>query len=463
MNTTKTSQTEQPPSTVGQDEIVIRAQPGPQALLLQCPAFEIFLGGARGGGKSWGIILDWIAHEARYGRNARGIVFRRKLTEFTELQDIAKKTLGEVGWVYKEQKATWVAPSGATLLFRYVEHDNDVDVYKGWSVNWLSIDEVADWPHPEPVDKLRAIIRSGIPGMRTRMLLTGNPGGRGHEWCKERYISIAPPMTIFTNSFGLTQCFIPSTIRDNPALLENNPTYINQLRASGPSWLVQAWLEGNWDIVMEGKLFKRDMLVHDDLPEIISDQLALGKKAIELFDFVVIAWDTAVKEKEQNDFSACTVWGKLGSKFYLLDAWRGKYPFGQIKMMIGQMYQKWGAHRILIEDKASGSSLLQELRREPVCPVEILVPTSPMSRGGNDKFARAGTVIPVWESHRVILPKEATWLIPYVNELLSFQPDCAHDDWVDSTVYALDYLLHKVLYEDQDASRQAQPIVIYRR
>lgn len=406
------------------------------------------------------IILDWLSHATRFGADAHGIVFRRHTTEFTELITLGKKYLEPVGWEWREQKATWLHPSGADWLFRYLEHDRDVDVYKGWSRSHLSIDEVADWPHPEPVDKLRAIVRSGAPGVQPRMLLTGNPGGKGHAFCKERYIEPAPPLTIFTNKFGLTQCYIPSTIKDNPALLENDPMYINRLRASGPSWLVRAWLEGDWDIVMEGKVFKRDMIHQGPLPKEVQERLASGERAFEVFEYVVQCWDTAIKEKQENDYTALTIWGKWGNKFYLLLAWRAKMPFGQVKKMIQTFYETYGAHRIVVEDKGSGESLLQELYREALVPPAILWPARPK---GMDKIARAHTVTPVFEAGQVILPEDEPdpnavynidsekWLQAYINELLAFQPGCAHDDFVDSTVYALDFYLHKVLYNNSES------------
>jgi len=777
----------------------IKAQPGPQSFLLSCPAFEILMGGARGGGKTYSLILDWLAHATRYGSDAHGIVFRRHTTEFTELLTLARMLLQPIGWEYKESKSTWIGPNGSDWMFRYLEHDRDVDIYKGFSrcvavgtkilmgdgtyqpietivvgdlvqtlegpqpvvsvfepfdakcveariygghgellgtqchpvthpvyatvsnsclglsrlrllswlnqasnVAWLSyeslvhghpetqatfvsskdagsdckgsllipltdeqlgqlsspvvlyvlqrqlkaldfglsqsrstsnlgrllqwflgmckgnhlslrlgqmraalptqslldricdfwrgrvwhhvapklefagflggcpggndldgesqvpwletyleqplqptdaggpshsaarlgdvvgkthihsqvylhkyvhpysgqarsaqasvvvgkclmrpcgirkvmdlcvqhanhyitesglinknshlaVDEIADWPFPEPLDKLRAIVRSAVPGMKCRMLLTGNPGSRGHEWCKERYIDPAPPLTIFTNRFGLTQCYIPSTIRDNPALLENDPLYINRLRSSGPAWLVRAWLEGDWNVVMEGKVFKRDMLYQGPLPKEVQQRLAEGERAFEVFDYVCHAWDTAIKTKQENDYSACLVIGKYGAKYYILDAWRGKLPFGEVKQMIKVFYEKHGAHRVVIEDKGSGESLLQELYRDPVIPTPLLWPAHPK---GIDKIARAHTVTPVFEAGLVVFPLDepkagdvysvdcVKWLQPLMNELLAFQPDCAHDDFCDALIYGVDYLIHKVLYNNPDS------------
>lgn len=427
----------QPPIGDISNTKIITAQPGPQSFLLSCPAQEIFFGGGRGSSKTTSILLDWIAHHAKYGEDARGVIFRRTTTEFVELVELGKQFLSPLGWEYRQQKSDWVHPQGGSLLYRYLEHDSDADKYQGWSRSFLAFDEVSAWNSPIPIDRLRAILRTSAKGVIPRMILTGNPGGAGQGWIKERYVDVAVPYTIITNKWGMTQCFIQATIRDNPALLENDPGYINRLRASGPSWLVRAWLEGDWDVVIDGTVFTRAMLKQGPLPREVQQRLAEGEKAFEVFEYVVHAWDTAIKTKQENDFSAVTVWGKWGEKYYLLDVWRGKMPFGEIKQMIKVFYEKHGAHRIVIEDKGSGESLLQELYRDPVVPPALLWPARPK---GMDKIARAHTITPVFEAGQVILPMDEPesgaiysidcekWLHPYMNELLAFQPGCAQDD-----------------------------------
>jgi len=449
-----------PPPLDTPERKIIAAQPGPQSFLLSCPAQELFFGGGRGSSKTTSILLDWIAHHAKYGENARGVIFRRTTTEFVELVELGKQFLAPIGWEYRQQKSDWVHPDGASLLYRYLEHDSDADKYQGWSRSFLAFDEVSAWNTPDPIDRLRAILRTAAKGVKPRMLLTGNPGGSGQGWIKERYIDVAPPYTITTNKWGMTQCFVQATIRDNPALLENDPDYINRLRASGPAWLVRAWLEGDWTVVIEGTVFKRDMLKQGPLPKEVQQRLAEGELPIGVFEYVVQCWDTAIKDKQENDYTALTVWGKWGAKFYLLEAWRARMPFGQVKQMIKTFYEKYGANRIVIEDKGSGESLLQELYREALVPPAILWPAHPK---GIDKIARAHTVTPIFEAGQVILPMDTpdrdavysidceNWIQAYINELLAFKPGCAFDDWVDSTVYALDFAIHKVLYNNPDS------------
>jgi hypothetical protein len=112
----------------------------------------------------------------------------------------------------------------------------------------LYVEEVGNFPSPDPIMKLKAALRAkNVPvGMR----LTGNPGGPGHQWVKARYVDPAPSgYSITLDEQGLERIFIPSRVQDNPALLSNDPTYIQRLQASGSKELVRAWLEGDWSVI----------------------------------------------------------------------------------------------------------------------------------------------------------------------------------------------------------------------
>lgn len=226
-------------------------QPGPQTYLLTCPVREIFYGGARGGGKTFGLLLHWQDHAARYGSHARGIIFRRSYDEFEEVLRISKSMFWPLGAEYAKQERRWTFPLGAELTLRYLERDEDAEHYQGHSYNWMAFDELTNWPQPDPVDRLWGALRSA-EGVPCWFLATGNPGGRGHTWVKERYISPAPPLTPFqyvdSGGHKFERIYIPAKVQDNPILLQHDPGYIARLRLTGPRWLVDAWLGGNWDI-----------------------------------------------------------------------------------------------------------------------------------------------------------------------------------------------------------------------
>lgn len=228
---------------------MVAPQPGPQAKLLSCPCEEVFFGGARGGGKSYGSLLDFLAHHGEHRGGTKGILLRRTLPELEDMQEKAERLLPQLGWQYRVQQKTWLHASGSSLKMRYLERDSHAQRYQGHEYNWMDFDEVTNWPSPDPIDKMRATLRA--PG-RKRMVLTGNPGGPGHNWVRRRYIDPAPPMTPVQVRPGWSRVYIPSKVQDNPALLAENPHYVEQLRDTGPEWLVRAWLEGDWNIVAGG-------------------------------------------------------------------------------------------------------------------------------------------------------------------------------------------------------------------
>lgn len=234
-------------------------QEGPQTALIECPVFEIFYGGARGGGKTDASIGDWLEHWGTYRENANGIFVRRTAKQLEEVVKRTQSLFTPLGAHYRDQKSEWAFPRGGHLKFRYLERDRDAEEYQGHGYTWCGVEEVTNFPSPEPINKMRATLRSA-KGVRTRMVLTGNPGGPGHQWVKERYVSPAPQgykvlKERFWDPFNgkwveKERVFIPARLSDNPLLLQNDPTYVANLQQQGSAMLVKAWLDGNWDIVL---------------------------------------------------------------------------------------------------------------------------------------------------------------------------------------------------------------------
>lgn len=146
------------------------------------------------------------------------------------------------------------------------------------------------------------------------------------------------------------------------------------------------------------------------------------------------SWDTAFKSKTQNDYSVCTVWGEAQNGFYLLDVWRAKVEFPELKRAAIALDARDSPSAVLVEDKASGQSLIQELQRDtniPVIPYKV----------DSDKVARAYAVTPLMEAGKVFIPEIANWLFDYIEELSAF-PGGEYDDQVDSTTQALAFMRH---------------------
>jgi len=138
----------------------------------------------------------------------------------------------------------------------------------------------------------------------------------------------------------------------------------------------------------------------------------------------VQSWDTAFKKNQENDYSVCTTWVYTNTGFYLIDLWRGRVEFPELKRKVVELAKLHSVNEILIEDKASGQSLIQELQRNTILPIKPI-------KVENDKIARVHSVTPLIESGKAYLPKEAYWLKEFLDEIADF-PNGEFDDVVDS-------------------------------
>jgi predicted phage terminase large subunit-like protein len=150
------------------------------------------------------------------------------------------------------------------------------------------------------------------------------------------------------------------------------------------------------------------------------------------FDITIQSWDTANKSTELSDFSVCTTWGRKNKKLYLLEVLRKRMDYPELKRAVWQQAARFQPSNILIEDKASGTQLIQELIRDGVHGVTRYEPTM-------DKIMRMHSVTSTIENGFVYVPTEADWLPVYLQELTTF-PASKHDDQADSTSQALDWV-----------------------
>ena len=148
------------------------------------------------------------------------------------------------------------------------------------------------------------------------------------------------------------------------------------------------------------------------------------------FDHILQAWDTANKETELADYSVGTTWGIKDKHLYLLDLFRDKLEFPALQRKIEELAELHHASIVLIEDKASGTSLIQELRGAGLSQVQA----APSLDG--DKIMRLRVQTGKIEGGFVHFPQQAPWLDDYLHELLAF-PNAKYADQVDSTVIAL--------------------------
>jgi predicted phage terminase large subunit-like protein len=152
------------------------------------------------------------------------------------------------------------------------------------------------------------------------------------------------------------------------------------------------------------------------------------------FDSKLQSWDTANKSTELSDFSVCTTWGVYDRRFYLLDVTRGRYNYPELKRAAHDLYRQHRPNTILIEDKASGTSLIQDLRADGMMGIKPYLPPQ-----NTDKIMRLHMQTALFAEGRVCLPRHAPWLAEYVAELTAF-PGTKYYDQVDSTTQALQFI-----------------------
>ncbi len=176
----------------------------------------------------------------------------------------------------------------------------------------------------------------------------------------------------------------------------------------------------------EGGLVKGDWLRYYDPDKMQND-----------YEWILQSWDTACKTGGQNDYSVCTTWKILQGNFYLIDVYRKRLTYPELKRAAMERHELYKPWTILIEEQASGISLLQDLKAEYLPGVEAYNPLQ-----GTDKFTRFAAQSILFESGTVYLPNRAPWLEEYIREITGF-PGTKYDDQVDSTTQALEILRQK--------------------
>ena len=217
-------------------------------------------GGAAGGGKSDALVIEALRQVDI--PNYKGIIFRKT---FPQCRELIAKSMNYYKRCHPKAKYNasqhcWTFPSGAKIYFGSLPNVNSMYNYQGHAYDFVAFDELTHFTHEEYTYLLSRNRPEG-PGTRVYTRSTCNPGGVGHGWVKERFITPAPPMTVLWDEAEVkgetlrrSRIFVPSSVTDNPALLENDPNYITNL-ALLPEAQRNALLYGDWDS-FEGQVFR---------------------------------------------------------------------------------------------------------------------------------------------------------------------------------------------------------------
>ena len=148
-----------------------------------------------------------------------------------------------------------------------------------------------------------------------------------------------------------------------------------------------------------------------------------------VFEQVIQSWDTANKDTAFSDYSVCTTWGLLKGAMHLIEVFRARLNYPDLRRAVQAQAERHRATAILIEDRASGTQLIQDLRQAGMTKIHAQNPEG-------DKAMRLHVQTSWFDAGKVLLPKAAPWLADYRKELLAF-PRGKHDDQVDATTQAL--------------------------
>jgi len=193
---------------------------------------------------------------------------------------------------------------------------------------------------------------------------------------------------------------------------------LEAIRANVGSRVFQCLYQGNVSAAA-GTVFKRDWFRH-------------YTTAPESFKRIIQSWDTSFKTGATNDYSVCATIGEAQNGFYLLSLFREKCEFPELKRQVALQADFWKPSEIYVENRASGQSLVQELKLAtsyPVIPIEV----------DKDKETRASATTGYYEAGRVFFPEGVAWVATVEDELASF-PGGLYDDIVDAISQALNRL-----------------------
>lgn len=224
---------------------------GPQYIFCKRGEFEVLFGGAAGPGKTDCLIME--ATRFIKKQNYRAIIFRRTFPQLQEIIDRCWNWYPQLGGIYRATEHRWYFPTGATINLGHMQHEMDKYNHQGKEYHFIGFDELTQFLESQYL-YLHSRVRTTDADIPLRIRSTTNPGGIGHIWVRDRFITVSKPFETYIDpASGQSRCFIPATIYDNPTLVENDPGYIQRLEAL-PEVEKLRLLYGNWD-AFEGQVF----------------------------------------------------------------------------------------------------------------------------------------------------------------------------------------------------------------
>jgi len=412
-----------------------RPQKGPQEKFHASSVDEVFYGGAAGGGKTESLTVEPLRYVHVPGYTA--IIFRRTYPELRQAKGIIARSrymYPLLGGRYNEQSFTWRFPSGATIQFGQLEHEDDKYDHQSAEYAYIAFDELTTFTESQYLyllSRLRSTAIDPVTGkyVPKKLRAASNPGNVGHEFVKSRFIDKLKPYEIKyfkrvddvdieadkDDPDALSRQFIPATLYDNLILMAADPQYEARLKSLS---LIdrERLLSGNWDILIAGNVFKPEWFkIAGSAPE-----------GLKWYRY----WDLAASIKQRADFTAS---GAIGfddsANLYIRDVVNVKeeWPTAS-KIMKSTIQQDYGIKEHGIEKKLHGLAAYQEFMNDKELTGFRIIAVDVQG----DKLERAKVWSPRAEMGKVYLV-QSPWNVPFINQCSLFDgTGVTHDDMVDS-------------------------------
>ena len=222
-----------------------------QKCFIDAKESEVLFGGAAGGGKSYGQMVDALLFALRYP-GSKQLVLRRTFSELEKsLIRTSLSLFPREIYTFNSSSHTGRFKNGSVIDFGYCANENDVYQYQSAEYDVIRFDELTHFTEAQYIYLISRV--RGANSYPKQIKSSTNPGGVGHSWVKERFIDPSPPSSVFRGKDGMERIFIPSYLSDNKFLCEGDPDYEKRLLAL-PEREKKALLYGDWNI-FEGQYF----------------------------------------------------------------------------------------------------------------------------------------------------------------------------------------------------------------
>ncbi|MBU0472902.1 MAG: phage terminase large subunit [Bacteroidetes bacterium] len=266
-------------------------------------------------------------------------------------------------------------------------------------------------------------IRPMMLDYKAEAIIGGTPKGKKYKGKEHLFYTLAKKGDLFPEADEIESnwCTLNFSSYDNPMLDKDE---IDELASEISPALRDQEIYGLFVDANTDRIIKREWFD-------VTSSLSNGQNK----PYVLQSWDTAFKKNEENDYSVCTTWQVFRDRYQLINIFRERLEFPELKRKVIELNNEFKPNEIIIEDKASGISLIQELNRETTLPIKAIKVSS-------DKVSRVHSITPIIESGNVTLYVLMDHVNEFLNECEDF-PNGEFDDMVDSMSQALEYLRNR--------------------